>query len=225
MYVSKYTDTIASTHCYRPRTRYHATTATAHVLHQRSVEAVIHPLMATTAVDHPHVAIAPVVMITVVARLLLAMTITPVTAGIALPLLVRLVLLWTTHTHLQPGTAVMTLTPPPLVVVPTMTPMPPTDTTDLGRVRHQGLLTMDMTSVRRQDTGDCSFPLPSLQSGALGKGIPLMMIELSFLTAFFLPTISSTRSAISAGRQIDSKVAGSLRLDRMDALGSCCGNQ
>ena len=37
---------------------------------------------------------------------------------------------------------------------------------------------MDMMSVRRQDTGDCSFPPPFLQSGALGKGIPLMMIEI-----------------------------------------------
>ena len=84
---------------------------------------------------------------------------------------------------------------------------------------------MDMTSVRRQDTGDCSFPPPFLQSGALGKGIPLMMIDISFLTAFFLPLNSSTRSAISAGRQIGSKVAGSLRLDRMGAFGSCCGNK
>ena len=78
---------------------------------------------------------------------------------------------------------------------------------------------MDMTSVRRQDTGDCSFPPPFLQSGALGKGIPLMMIEISFLTAFFLPNNSSTRSAISAVRRIESKVAGYLRLDRMDASG------
>ena len=209
MYVSKYySDTMASTHCYRPRRRSHATTATALALHHPSVEAVIHLLMATTAVDHLHVAIAPVVMTTVVARLLPATTITPVIAGIALPLLVRLVLLWTTRTHLQPGTAVMIPMPLPRLVIATMILTPPMDTTDLGRVRHQGLLTMDMTSVRRQDTGDCSFPPPSLQSGALGKGIPLMMIEISFLTAFFLPIISSTRSAIPAGRQIGSKVAG-----------------
>lgn len=215
---------IASTHCCRPRKMSHATTATAHALHHLSVEAVIHLLMATTAVDRLHVAIVPVVMITVVARLLPATTITPVIAGIVLRHLVRLVLLWTTHTHLQPGTPVMIPTPRPLLVVVTMTPTPPTDTTDLGRVRHQGLLTMDMTSVRRQDTGDCSFPPSFLQSGALGKGIPLMMIEFPFLTAFFLPILSSTRSTISAGRQTGSKVAGSLRLNRMDALGSC-GNQ
>ena len=52
-----------------------------------------------------------------------------------------------------------------------------------------------------------------------------MMIEFSFLTAFFLPITSSTRSAISAGRQIGSKVDGSLRLDRMDSLGACCGSK
>ena len=63
----------------------------------------------------------------------------------------------------------MTLTPLPLVVVPTMTPTPPMDTTDLGRDRHQGLLTTDMTIVRRQDTGDCSFP-PSFLQWGLGQG-------------------------------------------------------
>ena len=216
---------MASPHCYRLRRRFHATTAIALARHHHSVEAAIHLLMATTAVDRLHVAIAPVVMITVVARLLPAMTITPVIAGTALPLLVQLVLLWTTHTHLQPGTAVTIPMQLPRLVLATMILTPPTDTTDLGRVRHQGLLTMDMTSVRRQDTGDCSFPPPFLQSGALGKGIPLMMIEISFLTAFFLPIISSTRSAIFTVRQIESKVACSLRLNRMDAFGYCWGNQ
>lgn len=141
----------------RPKTRFPATTDIALARPRHSVEAAaIHHLMATTAVAHlPPVAIAPVVMITVVAPHLVTIT-TPVTAATVLHLhlaqLAHPLTILTHHPHVAATAMILTAL---RLVVDMRIRMLPTDMIGLGLDRLRGLMADTMNVPRRRDTGDC----------------------------------------------------------------------